>query len=89
MVTDRSEPLRIQRQKILQPQNGVSEKKTHETESEHRERVLLPILFPSWVHTQKEIEKSLQGSHYGGQKSCALGVQDLDEIQAHRLGQRN
>ena len=52
--------LRIERQKMLQPKNRVSENATHETEKQHRKRVLFPILFLLRIHAHDPISEPLQ-----------------------------
>ena len=44
MLAQRPELLRIERQQMLQAQNRVSEQAAHQTEEQHRERVLFPVV---------------------------------------------
>ena len=86
--SQRSEPLGIQRQQVLEPENGVGEQAAHQTKKQHGERVLFPIMFLVGIHSHHAIRQPLQRSEHGVEPGLAVGIEHAHEIKPHRLGDR-
>ncbi len=89
MLRQRAELLRIERQKLLQPQNRVGEQAAHEAEQQHRERVLLPVVFLRRVHAQHAVSQFFQRAQDRVEPGAAVGVEHAVDIQAERLGDQH
>ena len=87
VVAKRTQPLRVQRQQVLQPQNRVGEKNAHQAERQHGNGVLLPALLLLGVHSQEKIQGSFHRPQHRVQERPPLPVQHLEEINARRAGQ--
>ena len=87
MITKGPQPLRVQWQQVLQPQNGICEKNAYEAERQHGNGVLLPVLLLLGVHSQEKIQDSFHRPEHRAQERRPLPVQHLEEINAHRAGQ--
>ena len=86
MRRQRAEILRIERQKILQPQNRVGEQQAHEAENQHREGVLFPALFLRRIHAENPVGEFFQRAHHRVEPGAAVGIEHAAEIKAERLG---
>ena len=86
MLRQRAEFLRIERQKLLQPQNGVGEQAAHEAENQHRERVLFPVVFLRRVHAQHAVGQFFQRAQNRVEPGAAVGVEHAIDIQTERFG---
>ena len=85
----RAESLRIQRQEILQTQNRVSEKATHQAEEQHGEGVLFPIVLFAGIDSHQSICQSLQWTQHRIEPGPAVGIEHLQQIKPHRLGDQH
>ena len=88
VLADRPEALGIQRQKVLQAQDGVSEQKADQAEAHERQRVLLPGLFLFGVQAKEPVKQLLYGAKRRVQKRLALRVQHPGEVDADGLRQQ-
>jgi hypothetical protein len=77
--------LRIQGQKILQTQDRIGEQAAHQTEEQHGERVLLPIVLFAGVNTHGAIGEPLDWSQHRIEPRSAIRVENVHQIEAHRL----
>ena len=84
--TQRSEPLWIQRQQVLQPQDGIGEQAAHKTEQQHGQRVLFPIVLLAGIHAHQAISEPFQWSQHGVKPCPTVGIKHPHEIKPHRLG---
>ena len=89
VVAHRSESLRIQRQDILQTQNRVSEEATHQTEEQHGEGVLFPIVLFAGIDSHQSICQSFQWTQHRIEPGPAIGIEHLQQIKPHRLGNQH
>jgi hypothetical protein len=85
MLAQRTEPLRIERQQMLQAQNGISKQATDQTKEQHRQRVLFPTVFLLVIHSHQAIGQSFQRTQQGIEPGPAVGVEHLHEIEPQRL----
>ena len=69
---ERAESLRIERQQMLQAQNGVGEQATHQAEEQHGERVLLPIVLLARIDAHQPIGQPLQRRSTGSSQVLPL-----------------
>ena len=83
--TDSCQFLRIQGQKILQAQDRVGEQAAHETEEQHRQCVLLPIVLFAGVNTHRAIGEPLDWSQHRIEPRFAIWVENVHQIEAHWL----
>ena len=89
MRAHRAESLRIQRQDMLQPQNRVSEQATHQAEEQHGEGVLFPIVLFAGIDSHQAIGQSLQRTQHRIEPGSAIGIEHLQQIKPHRLGDQH
>ena len=59
---DGSKTLRIERQPLLQPQNGVGKEAAHQAEQQHGKGVFLPILLPIVLNSHQPIGQPLRAA---------------------------
>jgi len=71
---------------ILQPQNRVGEQAAHRAEHQHGDGVLFPILLAFGVHAHEAEGDFFQRFENWIKPRPPLGIQHMDEIQAHRFG---
>ena len=83
--THRAESLRIQRQQMLQAQDGVGEQTTDQAEEEHGKRVLFPIMLFAGVHAHQAIGKSFQRFDDRVNPGPPVRIQDLAKVKPHWL----
>ena len=88
MRAGRAKTLRIQREQMLQPQDRVSEQTAHQTEQQHGQGVLFPILLALRLHPHQAIGEPLQRSQHGVEPGSAVGIEHPQEIKPHRFGDR-
>jgi hypothetical protein len=81
-----SEPLRVERQQVLEAQDRIGEDDPDQAECQEGNRVPLPILLRLRVDPQKAVEEPLDGLERGVEERRPIRVQDPVEIDAHRLG---
>ena len=84
--TERAKSLWIEREEVLQPQDGVGEQAAHQAEEQHGERVLLPVVLAVRLHAHEPVGKPFQRFHHGVEPGLPIGIEHADEIQAKRLG---
>jgi hypothetical protein len=78
----------LKRQERLQTEDEIGEKQAYRTEQQHRERVMLPILFCPGIDTGKLINQILNGFEDGIEEGSAVCVEHLAKINAQGLGNR-
>ena len=81
-----TESLRIEREQMLQSQDGIGKEAAHQAEQQHGKRILFPILLVVRLHPHHTIGEPFQGPEDWIEPGPALCVQDLNEIQPHRFG---
>ncbi len=88
MRGERAKPLRIERQNILQAQDGVGEHATHQAEQQHGPGVLPPVVLLTGAHAHEPVGEPLQRTEHGVEPSATIGVEHLREVKAHGLRNR-
>src|SRR5207302_3998870 len=83
--TEWPDSLRVERQQVLEAQDRVGEQEAHQTEDQHRHRVLFPILLLVGVNPHQTISQSLQGTQHRIKPSSAISLEHLHEIKPHLL----
>ena len=85
---ERAEALRIQRQMVLQAQDGVGEQAAHQAEQQHGPGILPPVLLLVGAHAHEPVGEPLQRTKHGVEPGAAIGVEHLHEIKAHGFRDR-
>ena len=81
--TQRAEALRIERQQVLQAQNCVGKNATDQTEKQHGERVLFPIVLLVGAHSHQAIREPLQRTEHRVEPGFAVRIEHAQEIKPH------
>ena len=77
--------MRIERQHILQPENPIGEQHRDETENQHRDRVLFPIVLLLGIDAQHFVSQTLDRLEDGIEKGLAARVENTSQVKAERL----
>jgi len=72
--------LRVERQQVLQAQDGVRKEQTHQAEHEHGDGVPFPVLLGLRVDPHPSVEESLDGFQHGVEECLPLRVQDPEQV---------
>jgi hypothetical protein len=83
MRGERAQPLRIERQNILQAQDGVGEHATHEAEQQHGPGILPPILLMIRAHAHEPVGEAFERFEHGVEPGPSPGVEHLREVKPH------
>ena len=81
-----TEALRVERQQVLQAQEGIGEEEPHQAEHQQGNGVPLPVLLGTRVDPHQPVEEPLDGFQDGIEERLPLRVQDPVQIHAHRPG---
>ena len=84
----RVEAARVQRQKILQPLQGVERQESGERKDDHRDRIGVPVLLPLRIDPGQAIEAALDRPQHGSEKIILAGVEAGNQ-SAQRNGAAN
>ena len=77
---DGVEAARVQRQKVLQPLQGVERQESGDGKDDHRDRVAEPVLLPRRVDARQPIEGALDRPEHGRQEVSFAGVRVRDDF---------
>lgn len=88
MFTHGSIRLRIQRKKMLKPENCICEQEADQAEDEKRQGILLPGLLFFRVEPEDLVKQIFHRSEGRIQDRFPFGVQDLCQIHSDRLCQQ-
>ena len=77
---DSVETARVQRQKVLQPLQGVERKEARDGKDDHRDRIGEPILLPHRVDARQPIETALDRPEHRRQEVSFAGVSACDQF---------
>jgi hypothetical protein len=76
------ESLRVEWQPLLGPKDDVREDQAHETEEQHRDSVLLPILFLLRINAKQAIRQLLKRLDKPVKKCLAVWIKRSYQISA-------
>ena len=69
------EAARVQRQKVLQPLQGVERQESGDRKDDHRDRIGVPVLLPRRIDPGQPIEAALDRPEHGSEKVTLAGVE--------------
>ena len=78
----------IERQEVLEPENGEGEKQPDRAEGEKGKGIAFPVLFDGWIDFQEPIKCAFDGLENRVEKRPAVRFQNADQVQADGLGQQ-
>jgi hypothetical protein len=79
--------LRIERQKMLEPEDDVGEDNPNQTKGKKGKGILLPVLLSLRFYSKKSVKKFFKGPHDRSKERSFLCFKNLKEVAPHGFGQ--
>lgn len=88
MIAHRTEMLRVERQKMLEPEDSVGEDNPNQTKGKKGNGVLFPGLLSLRLYSKKSIKEFFKWTHKRVKDRFLLCLKNLEKVTSHRFGKK-